>query len=311
MNRIVYIVFTVIFLFQTSNFSYGQNCSANSASQFEACAAGQSSGTISVSNNSNFTVTNVVDVKNISITLGNNDITLHSDSKIDLGTSLSGGGSSSLMVDNLIFTKNTSPTYSELNSMLFSGNYLTLGEAAAAAAGVLPVTLTFFKADLFNKGVLLRWETASEINNEGFDILQSNNGVDWQMIGAMAGNGTSQEAIQYSFFDENPTEGNNYYRLKQLDYDGNFEYSPVISVFLGNEVNSVDLFPNPSNGVINLKTRDEESIKGLKVWNGVGQLVYQANEFSSTIDISTLSKGLYLVEVQSDRKASIQKIFFK
>ena len=101
---------------------------------------------------------------------------------------------------------------------------------ANCSSCVLPVELVEFKALIRNDGVSLMWKTASESNNMGFEIQRANfNEINWETIGFKEGRGDSYELASYFFVDENPLYGMNYYRLRQLDYDGNFEYSAVLN----------------------------------------------------------------------------------
>jgi len=88
----------------------------------------------------------------------------------------------------------------------------------------LPVELSNFKANRKEQSIQLLWETQSEINNQGFEIQRSTNNA-WHKIDFINGNGNSTHRNSYSSIDKSPIEGINYYRLKQLDFDGKFEYS--------------------------------------------------------------------------------------
>jgi len=94
----------------------------------------------------------------------------------------------------------------------------------------LPVELTSFDANVSGAVVVLNWETASEINNDYFQIERSVNGSAWENIGFVEGEGTTTSTTRYEFVDENPLTGISYYRLKQVDFDDKFEYSDKVSV---------------------------------------------------------------------------------
>jgi IgA Peptidase M64 len=97
----------------------------------------------------------------------------------------------------------------------------------------LPVTLTSFKARAAETGVTLSWTTATEVDNDRFEVERSTNALDWHFIGMVPGHGTSHIPQQYVFYDLSPAWDHNptiYYRLKQADIDGHFEYSPVEAV---------------------------------------------------------------------------------
>ena len=94
---------------------------------------------------------------------------------------------------------------------------------------LIPVELTSFTASTVDGNVVLNWITATELNNAGFQIERrkttDERREDWESIGFVNGNGTSTETHTYSFADESPVAGKSYYRLKQIDFDGSFEYS--------------------------------------------------------------------------------------
>lgn len=94
----------------------------------------------------------------------------------------------------------------------------------------LPIELLSFSAECSNQKIIISWITASEINNHFFTIERSAEGVNFQNIGTIAGAGNSNQNPYYTFEDSEPLEGISYYRLKQTDFDGKFEYSKVIAV---------------------------------------------------------------------------------
>jgi hypothetical protein len=108
----------------------------------------------------------------------------------------------------------------------------------------LPVTWYYFNGYYADGQSFLQWNTASEINNEGFEVQHSTNGVHFASIGWVEGHGTTNVANEYHFVHENPVQGWNYYRLKQVDFDGKFEYSRLIPVFADN-LPRVEIYPNP------------------------------------------------------------------
>ena len=101
---------------------------------------------------------------------------------------------------------------------------------SACTLGSLPVELTDFNASQENRVVELSWTTASELNNSHFDIEFSQDGNNFRVIDEVIGNGTTQEKQEYSYTHTTPVNGANYYRLKQVDFDGAFEYSDILVV---------------------------------------------------------------------------------
>lgn len=131
----------------------------------------------------------------------------------------------------------------------FSNQYFTLG--STTSTNVLPVELISFTANAQEQTVQLVWETASEIDNDYFAVQRSVDGVNFKKIGEVAGNGNTVEVIRYEFVDQIPVSGISYYQLKQVDFNGVFEYSDKISVewistgFVAGFV-EVNLYPNPA-----------------------------------------------------------------
>jgi len=101
---------------------------------------------------------------------------------------------------------------------------------AGGACGILPIELVKFETIPENNSVKVKWETNSEVNNDYFTIEKSNDGTQFLPVGTVHGAGTSSATLSYSFVDDQPYQGINYYRLKQVDYDGQFTYSKTISV---------------------------------------------------------------------------------
>jgi hypothetical protein len=115
----------------------------------------------------------------------------------------------------------------------------------------LPVQMVYFTADKSGENALLGWATATEINNDHFDVERSTDGVSFEKIGQVAGHGNSVEMITYAYTDESLTEVNAsvvYYRLKQVDIDGKYEYSTIAALNIGNNAQPLHIissYPNP------------------------------------------------------------------
>jgi hypothetical protein len=121
-------------------------------------------------------------------------------------------------------------------------------------APLLPVELIDFTAQKESLSVALQWQTASEKNNDHFLLQRSVEGRAFETVGKIPGAGNSQNLKDYHFIDQEPGDGLNYYRLKQVDFDGHFEYSEVRSVrfdFVGEQIS---VYPNPLDGeLINVR----------------------------------------------------------
>jgi hypothetical protein len=163
--------------------------------------------------------------------------------------------------------------------------------------GVLPIKLEYFEARLYDNKVELEWETSSEINNDFFTIERSTNGIDFEIVLIKKGAGNSSESISYFAADYNPNSGTSYYRLKQTDFDGKFEYSNIESVKITNIDTSLEIYPNPSTGIFNIKKSENyDSYYRLLDYTGKTVLEGSLSSFETIIDIQNLPNGVYFVQ---------------
>jgi Secretion system C-terminal sorting domain len=184
----------------------------------------------------------------------------------------------------------------------------------------LPVELATFEAQLDYKGIKLSWETATEINNYGFDIERENNNSDWQKIGFINGSGVSNVLKSYSYIDSTVKDGTNYsYRLKQIDNDGNYNYSTSIKIETKPLTLSYTLsqnYPNPFNPIttINytLPTKDKVILKvynitGSEITTLVNQEQY-VGTYSIKFNGANLASGVYLYSLVTSSGAEVKKM---
>ncbi len=182
------------------------------------------------------------------------------------------------------------------------------GSVIIICLSALPVELINFKAFLQHNDIHLHWSTATELNNEGFEVQHSLDGRHWTEIGFVTGSGTTTVQQDYRFEHKAPPSGVNYYRLKQLDYDGAFEYSPVVVVDHRNTTHAVDIFPNPSNnGYLSVRILSKESGQAnLEIFDWAGYRVYrdQLSLFEGTtvwpLSMATFPKGTYTARLMLD-----------
>jgi len=192
------------------------------------------------------------------------------------------------------------------------------------------VELTSFSASLEeNNSVLLNWETATEVNNYGFEIERANKGgkletKNWHKIGFAQGYGNSNSVKEYSFEDKSPPSGKVFYRLKQIDTDGLFEYSGIVEIKI-NLPEKFELFqnyPNPfskgtgSNQTTTIEfTLPESGFVKLRVYNILGELVatllneqmeagYKTVRFSA----ENIPSGIYLYNLSTKDFTATKKM---
>lgn len=178
----------------------------------------------------------------------------------------------------------------------------------------LPVDLISFSATAEEDRVKLQWSTASEENSELFEIQRSADGRNFETIGKVNARGNSDTTTDYLFYDNDPFSGNNYYRLKQIDLDDKFEYSPVEVVRF--DVSVVDIYPTLITAYEPLNFVFSENTKELKVQvlSIHGQLlktaVIAATENSGTGELllGDLENGAYIVQAFDGKQQTSQKI---
>ncbi|GEM_PF-1663756 len=170
---------------------------------------------------------------------------------------------------------------------------------SAVCQQALPVTISAFTAHKNNKTVLLSWTTGSEQNNKGFEIERSTDGLSWNSIGftpTAAHNGNSSQKINYNFTDNAAVAGQNFYRLKQTDFDGKFEYSDVRLVVMSAEKN-VTIFPNPASTTLYIRgLSGQETITVFDVL-GRAVLVQKATATTCELPLNRFANGTYQIQV--------------
>lgn len=176
------------------------------------------------------------------------------------------------------------------------------------AAEPLPVKLIYFNNSLENK-VILKWATATEINNDYFSVERSEDGEFFYEIDKIAGNGNSNEVIEYSFEDKFVLAPVEYYRLKQVDYNGDYEYFSAIRVETNVQTSESQLMIFPTivkDQIIRVKSNSPFELKELTIYSIDGKSVnnmmleaYKENQITYRINLSLLKKGIYFVKMIS------------
>lgn len=182
---------------------------------------------------------------------------------------------------------------------------------------LIPVELTSFEASTDENDVILNWATATEVNNQGFIIQRK--GIDnYERVGFVEGYGTTAEIQNYTFIDESVAPGKYHYRLKQMDFDGTFEYSGEIAVEVTQpaEYFLTQNYPNPFNPSTAIKySIPEDGFVTLKVYDVLGNEVsslvneqQQAGEFDIVFDASSLSSGVYYYQLKAGEFTATKKL---
>ena len=170
---------------------------------------------------------------------------------------------------------------------------------------LLPIKLNKLSAIAGKENIQLHWSTSQEINSSHFEIEHSNELVKWTTKGRVNANGNITTETKYSFTDKQPFEGNNFYRLKQYDKDGKFEYSNVVKAWFGTSSIIVKTISPFTNSIKLLILSSENKLLQVNVYSSLGSLIKQVQKQSgigsSTIDIDAAAfpKGNYQVSIMS------------
>jgi len=148
-------------------------------------------------------------------------------------------------------------------------NFNTLNGKITTKNTIVPVELSLFKGSTSSKAHHLHWQTASEFENLGFEIERSSNAKEWEVIDFLKGQGTSLVLKDYYYIDESPAEGINYYRLKQIDFGGTYEYSSMLALeYEAATDNRLLVYPNPIKDVLHYQIGIEHNdIQQIKLLN--------------------------------------------
>lgn len=194
---------------------------------------------------------------------------------------------------NVAFSgNNTAGTLTSGNVSSFSP--FTLG--SISAGNPLPVELLYFRGNNQSDKNILEWVTVTEIENDYFEVEKSVDGINFVKIGSVEGNGNSTKKHQYIFEDKELMNQMYYYRLKQVDFDGTFEYSKIIAV-RSDIVSSFSVFPNPVKELLYVEYHGIIEANFV-LYNLLGKKVLSGNlNKSNSINMSNLDKGVYFLRI--------------
>lgn len=168
------------------------------------------------------------------------------------------------------------------------------GAACVNCLSVLPVELTSFQASLENNAVACDWWTETELNNDFFTIERSLDGIHFEPIAYLKGAGTSLDPLRYKMYDYDPyLDIVSYYRLSQTDFNGQTRFHDIRSI-KPKKVNELTIFPNPSNGTIQI-TGDYKTLLASKLFDTSGREIAfdHSSAGSNEITVSSLPIGVY------------------
>ncbi len=253
---------------------------------------------------------------------------------ITVAVTYDGGSTATTLYSQVDATGNVGPT-------LISGNFTTPATGASNAQleitfngnsfnndniywdamcldWIVPVELTSFSASSSGEDVELKWTTATETNNQGFQIEKMNASGSFEPAGYVAGFGTTTEPKAYSFVDSKLESGNYTYRLKQIDFDGTFSYSEEVNVEVEQPLEySLDQnYPNPFNPSTTIKySIPEDGFVKLGVYNMLGEEVaaivnatQKAGRYEVNFNASQLSSGVYVYRIEAANFTSAKKL---
>jgi aminopeptidase N len=230
-------------------------------------------------------------------------------------------------VNNQLFTFNV--TRQPVSVVFDPKNNIVLKKATLTQVPSLPVELTSFTVKVNAGSVILKWKTATEINNRGFEIERAkvsenidalNPGqISFSTMGFVTGNGSSTTTKEYSFTDKISSFGKYIYRLKQVDYNGSCQYSSNVQVSAGAKPSSFTLnqnYPNPFNPSTTIRFEVPKSSRiKLTVYNMLGKAVrvlsdaiFEEGVYEKTFDAKDMASGVYVYELKTDNVLLRQKM---
>ncbi|MBL8003026.1 MAG: T9SS type A sorting domain-containing protein [Flavobacteriales bacterium] len=178
----------------------------------------------------------------------------------------------------------------------------------------LPVELLDFNGEEMNTVNTLRWATATETDNDRFELERSADGAGWELIATVEGAGNSQSTVRYEAVDPQPYDIT-YYRLRQVDFDGKGTLSQVIALERDAVPNALSIYPNPTGDRFTIRNDVGERIDQVDVMAADGRVVLRSSPATSSkhleVDVSELAVGIYQLRVASNgvwRSTSLVKV---
>lgn len=181
----------------------------------------------------------------------------------------------------------------------------TLSDGALLDCTILPIELLTFSATPDGNNVMLKWATSSETDNEKFIIERSRDATFFEQIGVLPGAGNSFSTIEYSFTDQSPMQGINYYRLRQVDFNGAFSNSQVVTALIDNLLSTVsDIYPNPATSEISFNIESiMDAPASVLIFDASGRMVQETaiilEKGTQRVDVELngLQQGSYSIQL--------------
>jgi hypothetical protein len=212
-------------------------------------------------------------------------------------------------------------TYVQFRQREFSGNIYIDGVRVADtwSQAPLPVELTSITASVIDNKIELSWKTATEINNYGFEIeRKTSNGSEWNKIAFVKGYGFSDSEKKYNFIDNNFSSGSYNYRLKQINFDGTFEYTNIVNVIVEvpDKFELSQNYPNPFNPNTTIfYSLPHSGLNSLKIYNALGEEVVtlingikEAGIHKIEFKAGHLNSGIYFYKLELGNNSQVKKM---
>ncbi len=225
------------------------------------------------------------------------------------GDYTSSGGESHILIGNFKNNINTSPIFISQHDLVgYAYCYIDdISLIQLPPCTTLPIELLDFSASTVNNSVELAWTTVTETNNDYFEIEKSKDSKNFSSLHKIDGAGNSTRNQNYKYIDNIPLNGISYYRLKQVDFDGQHFYSKIISVDFSSTRNEIRVDPNPASNETTIIFPDV--LKGetkIELFNSQGILVskkYENKEMNSyLLNLEALEKGVYFISIENKQQ---------
>ncbi len=217
---------------------------------------------------------------------------------------------SSLKWEDVGNTATTGSTISGTVTSVLVSNFSPFTLASKMNSNLLSVSFVSFESRCENNQTMLTWATASELNNNYFEVQKSIDGKNWIPLSKINGAGNSTQIRNYKYLDVSAQKSSSLYRLKQVDFNGNYIYSNIIaSKNCGEDLQESVIYPNPTTGMIYIQTSgDPEDVRFVEVYNLLGEKIFGYKGFLSSIDFGGLENGVYYIHILYDSNTVVKKI---